>query len=90
MVPRYDGTLWRSCLFRGFTENGRGMKRDRVHRRFNALRRFRNRIAHHEPIFHRDLPAVHGEVIEGIGWMSEDTSAWALHTSRFPAIFSAS
>ncbi|MFO0437906.1 MAG: hypothetical protein ACK5YD_05205, partial [Phenylobacterium sp.] len=62
---------------------------DRVHRRLNALRRLRNRIAHHEPIFHRDLETDHAEVIEAIRWMSADTADWAMLTSRFPEVFRA-
>lgn len=67
--PRYDATLWRRALFRAFLAGG-GRRRTIVHGRFNALRRFRNRIAHHEPIFHLDLETFHSETIEAIGWMS--------------------
>lgn len=84
--PRYDGTLWRQCLHRVFRANG-PKKRSIVHGRFNALRRFRNRIAHHEPIFHRPLPQLHDETIEAIGWMCADTSAWALHLSAFAKVY---
>lgn len=87
--PRYDATLWRTSLFSAFRETGRNMRRDRVHRRLNALRRLRNRIAHHEPIFHRDLETDHAEVIETIRWMSADTADWAMLTSRFPEVFRA-
>lgn len=87
--PRYDATLWRGSLFSAFNETGRNMRRDRVHRRLNALRRLRNRIAHHEPIFHRDLEADHAEVIEAIRWMSVDAADWVRRLSRFPEVFRA-
>jgi hypothetical protein len=87
--PRYDATIWRTALFRAFTENGGRMKRTRVHGRFNAMRRFRNRIAHHEPIFLNDLQARHAEIIEATSWMCPQTAAWALYNSRFPATFAA-
>lgn len=51
LADRYDATLWRKALHSAFRENSGPMVRKRVHGRFNALRRFRNRIAHHEPIF---------------------------------------
>ncbi|MEJ0071126.1 MAG: Abi family protein [Pseudomonadota bacterium] len=80
--PRYDATLWRRALYRSFIHQGRPIKRTRVHGRFNALRRFRNRIAHHEPIFNRDLKVMHNEIIEAIGWMCPDTAQWAAAQSR--------
>lgn len=80
--PQYDGTIWRRCLYKAFLAGG-GKPRKNVHARFNALRRFRNRIAHHEPIFHRAIKVTHIEIIEAIGWMCKQTAAWADHHSRF-------
>lgn len=79
--PQYDTTLWRKALYRGF-QVGAGRRRSDVHGRFNALRRFRNRVAHHEPIFKRDLQNTHNEIMEAIGWMCRDTMSWAKHHSR--------
>ena len=84
--PRYDRTLWRECLYRSFRADG-PKKRAIVHRRFNALRRFRNQIAHHEPIFHVEVEQFHTEIIEAIGWMCSDTSAWASYHSRFLEVY---
>jgi hypothetical protein len=63
------------------------VKRADVHGRFNAVRRFRNRIAHPEPIFHRDVKQTHDEIIDAIGWMCRDTAAWTEHHSRFMAVY---
>ena len=87
--PRYDATLWRQALHSAFRENGSPMKRRRVHSRFNALRRFRNRIAHHEPIFLQNLPGRHDETIEATSWLCAQTAAWALHHSRFSTVYNA-
>ena len=84
--PRYDGTLWRKALYKAFLVRS-GKKRTVVHGRFNALRRFRNRIAHHEPIFHRPLEILHNEIIEAIGWMCANTASWAAHNSRLSDVF---
>ena len=48
----------------------------------NALRRLRNRIAHHEPIFQKDLRLMHDETIEAIRWLCPITAAWADTNSR--------
>lgn len=87
--PRYDATLWRNALYRAFAEGGRGIRRDRVHGRFNMIRRFRNRIAHHEPIFLQDLPGRHREIVEAISWMCPFTATWALSQSRFETVYAA-
>jgi hypothetical protein len=81
----YDSTLWRRATYRSFLAQG-SKARSTVHSRLNAIRRFRNRIAHHEPIFHRPLVQMHAEVIEAIGWMCRETSAWAVHHSRFDQV----
>lgn len=81
----YDASIWRTAIYRVFLP-GDGKRRDFVHGRFNAIRRFRNRIAHHEPIFNREPSKTHSEIIEAIGWMCKDTAAWAAHNSRVPAV----
>jgi len=86
MGPSYDSTIWRQTLYKGFVANGRGQKRSTVHKRFNALRRFRNRVAHHEPIYHRPLEQLHTEIIESIAWMCRHTSMWAQHHSRYEEV----
>lgn len=80
--PRYDATLWRAVLHRAFRAEG-GKPRSVVHGRFNAIRRFRNRVAHHEPVFDRPLAQFHSEIIEAIRWMSRETANWAAYHSRF-------
>ncbi|TAK49669.1 MAG: hypothetical protein EPO23_00050 [Xanthobacteraceae bacterium] len=87
--PHYDATIWRTTLHKAFLAGG-GKPRSVVHGRFNAIRRLRNRIAHHEPIFHRPLEKAHTEIIEAISWMCRDTANWASHHSRFAAVFAGS
>lgn len=84
--PRYDATLWRRALHRAFRPVGKPMRRDLVHSRFNMIRRFRNRVAHHEPIWAKDLISVHGEIIEAVGWMCPLTAEWTSSLSRVPAV----
>jgi hypothetical protein len=87
--PRYDATIWRKALYLAFMENGKRMSRARVHGRFNALRRFRNRIAHHEPIFLNNLAHTHAEIVEATAWMCPNTAAWTTFHSRFAVVFAA-
>lgn len=50
---RYHANLWEPCLIRAFP-NFTGRRGD-LHSDLERLRQFRNRIAHHEPIFARNL-----------------------------------
>jgi len=83
LAPQYDASIWRRALSQRF-QVGQKRSRRQVHGRFNAIRRFRNRVAHHEPIFHRPVAQLHDEIIDAIGWMCADTQAWAAHHSRVP------
>jgi hypothetical protein len=58
----YDQRLWRPALYRAFP-GYHGRRRD-LHRRFDYLRVFRNKIAHHCPIHHRHLVADHDAILE--------------------------
>ncbi len=55
--PSYDATLWRQSLHYGFRATA-GLRRSIVQRRLNAIRRFRNRVAHHEPIASRHMACI--------------------------------
>lgn len=83
--PGYDNTLWRSALYKGFAATS-GKRRRVVHGRINALRRFRNRVAHHEPIYD-GAQQMHTEALEAIEWMCRDTHAWVAACSRFEEVY---
>jgi len=86
LATRYDSNLWRKNLHKAFANMPKPAKRSACHSRFNAIRRFRNRVAHHEPIFDRDLLKMHNEILEAISWLSPDKSKWAAEKSRVPAV----
>lgn len=56
----------------------RGDVEDRVQR----IHFLRNRIAHHEPIHHRDLASDHRAIVEVTGWICTDTQRWLATASR--------
>ncbi|EID54181.1 hypothetical protein [Saccharomonospora xinjiangensis] len=65
---RHDQILWVPCLHRAFPHY-RGA-RERLHRELDTVRLFRNRIMHHEPIFHRDLGADRRTILRLLGYLS--------------------
>ncbi len=73
-------TLWRPALFKAFPH--KRLKRSNAHRPLNYLRTFRNRIAHHEPIFNRHLEKDYYSILEVASWVCPKTTDWIRHHSR--------
>ena len=76
----YDRTLWRPALFKAFP----GHPRRAVQQRLDHLRKLRNRIAHHEPIFDRELREDYENLLEAVGWISADVRTWIEAHSLLP------
>lgn len=56
----------------------------------NRARMLRNRVAHHEPVWHlKDLPEQHTAILDLIGWMSPDMRATLESGDRFPRVHAA-
>ena len=89
-VPAYLTSLWVPALVSTFPRHPaqgdpRRVRAD-VERRMKGLHLLRNRIAHHEPIFRRDLARDRAHLLELIGWICADSQAWAAAVSRTPEI----
>jgi hypothetical protein len=55
--------------------------------RLNRLRRLRNRVFHHEPIWYwRDLSQQHQKVIEVIGWINPAMKSFIWGFDRFAQV----
>lgn len=68
----YEGLLWPQAAQIAFARSPRRLRsRAEMSRRANAARKLRNRISHHEPIWHwADLPTQHDELAELVTWLS--------------------
>ena len=86
LAPKYEPSLWTPMFSGLFLEGGRRIARQKVHNRLNALRKFRNRVAHYEPIYHLNPTQVHAEIIQTIAWLCPDTAVWAFEHSRVPYV----
>jgi hypothetical protein len=73
----YHQSLWIPALHKSFT-NGRP-NRKTVSKAFSHLRHFRNRIAHHEPIFDRQLIDDYRSIISALAWISSTKADWITH-----------
>jgi hypothetical protein len=87
LAPRYENNLWRPSLRKAFAHRPRGTERKDVLKAVNALRRLRNRVAHHEPILQRNLKEDHELILRIIGWTCPETAMWIGGQSRFLEVF---
>ena len=79
-TARHDARLWRPSIATLFPAAPLGLPpaqlRSRVYEDLEAIRRVRNRIAHHEPIFSRDLPEDLRLMLELVDLRSPETGRW--------------
>ena len=80
----YEKSLWRPALRGAFPYHHGALIRKQAHSPLDQLRLLRNRIAHHEPIFERDLREDHERILEVTGWISPGTREWIERHSRTP------
>jgi len=82
---RYEHKLWPFYLQRVFPfAPARERKRRIFSERFDRIRKLRNRVFHHEPIWRwDDLRERHQEILEAIHWMSPSLAQLVTRTDRF-------
>lgn len=83
---QYETLYWQPALHKAFP-NYQGQRSD-LSRTLDSIRLFRNRIAHHEPIFGRHLAADHQSIVRVAGYLSNDASAYIAALTRVPAVLS--
>ena len=52
------------------------LTRRQAHERLNKIRELRNRIAHHEPTFNKNLDCCHETILEVTSWTSPGPAEW--------------
>jgi len=72
----YD-ELWKQSLHKAFPNRPKGTKRSNAAIPCTRLNTLRNRIAHHEAIFNRDLQTDYDLIIELTAWICPLTSSWS-------------
>jgi hypothetical protein len=80
LSKRFDRELWVPALKNAFPRYkqvvGHNPSRPIVAQRFDYIRGFRNRVAHHEPIFKRALHTDYNSLLEVASWMYVDVGSW--------------
>ncbi|MGL5930116.1 MAG: hypothetical protein ACRCY8_14385, partial [Dermatophilaceae bacterium] len=91
VATRYLTTLWIPALHNAFPY-GQGDSRTRrveVERLIRDLATVRNRAAHHEPIYRRDLRRDHSAALRLTGWVDPAAALWVRAMSDLPSLAAA-
>ena len=85
----YEQILWRKLIRDVFPHAPVHLrKRKAIRSRLNHIRRLRNRVFHHEPIWHLpELEQRHQEILETIGWISPAMLATTRLLDRFDSVY---
>lgn len=86
---RYEKILWPWLLKPVVPNMPRHIRiRKNLSKRLNRIRTLRNRIFHHEPIWHwHDLQSQHTDIIETITWVNPAMSVFVEQFDRFKRIY---
>lgn len=80
LTKRYNDTLWGDQIKRIFPHTPTHLTPDQIrnhlHESFSIIRKLRNRIAHHEPIFLRNLQTDYQLLHDLILWRDQETADW--------------
>mgnify|MGYP000235145701 CR=1 FL=1 len=63
--------------------------RTRLQADLEHIRRLRNRVAHHEPVFYRDLIGDYERMEEVVRWRCPHTAGWLRRTQAVTELFDA-
>lgn len=85
LAKRYEATLWTGHLRLAFPRL-QPQRRAVVYRALDELHMLRNRVAHHEAIYNRDLRVDILTIYRLLDWIDEDLRTWAVSLSRFQPI----
>lgn len=87
--PAY-GRLWPKLLKPIFPSMPPEQRtRERLLRRVSAIKDFRNRVFHYEPVWHDDFAGEHGRLLETLDWMSRDVGRVARAFDTVPGVLGA-
>ncbi len=79
-TSRHDTRLWKDNIMFAFPNAESGLSyqqvRSEIYAKISSVRRLRNRIAHHEPIFQRDLLEDYNNILNLIEWRDDVVANW--------------
>lgn len=82
LTTRFQDRVWTGGFAAAFPHAPRNVDRTVVHTRAEAVRRLRNRIAHHEPLLGFDLAGTYQRALSVVRWISPVKARWT--AERWP------
>lgn len=80
--------LWPNGLKHAFRHRPEDVTTNsQVYHHFDSVRAFRNRVAHHEPVWDRDYLAMHTCILDSLAWMSPKLADTLRVLSAAPTVF---
>ena len=80
LTQRYYKGIWKQNFQRVFSgaspKVSSETQRGNLHEAVSTIREFRNRVAHHEPIFDKPLENYHAQIHNFVGCRSSDAAEW--------------
>lgn len=80
LTSKHDERIWSVCFDDAFPHMPRdsplSRRREELYNQIDHVRDLRNRIAHHEPIFRRDLALDYQRIRTIVSWRCPVTAAW--------------
>lgn len=89
LTKNYDGVLWPAYFQQFFPNKPASTTRVDLYERLDRLRVFRNRLAHHKPIFDRSPKAEYNNLLEVVRWVCTDMHWFTTILSRVDQTISA-
>lgn len=85
MLGRRYEDLWRSALHRAFP--GSGGARKQVASEVEAVRKFRNRLAHHDSMLNVDVPFEMRRVLQVAAFIDSEAATWLQRVDRSTQVY---
>lgn len=85
LTKRFNRIVWAPGIKAAFPNLPNALELVDVQNRVETIRKWRNRIAHHKPIFDRGPSAKHQETLQLIRWVCHDVADWVTAASNVTA-----
>lgn len=82
LTKRFNRIIWADGMHCAFPNLPNALGRQEVHDRIEVVRKWRNRIAHHKPIFDKGPSAKLQETLQLIHWVCHDVANWVTSATK--------
>jgi Abi-like protein len=85
LTKRFSRIIWATGFKSAFPNLPNSMERQDIYNRIEIIRKWRNRIAHHKPIFDQGPSAKYHDLLQLMRWVCHDTANWISSVAKVTA-----